>query len=90
MAIFIIFHPLQIIFIHYKSRIARAIRGFVVDEDDNGKYRLERVNKEIVFKLCRVMNKCDRGTERVNPYDAEIFVYKPWITIFFLQFEIMS
>ena len=27
MAIFLIFHPLQIIFIHYKSRIATAIRG---------------------------------------------------------------
>ena len=27
MAIFINFHPLQIIFIHYKSRIATAIRG---------------------------------------------------------------
>ena len=27
MAIFFIFPPLQIIFIHYKSRIAAAIRG---------------------------------------------------------------
>ena len=27
MAIFLIFHPLQIISIHYKSRIATAIRG---------------------------------------------------------------
>ena len=27
MAIFFIFHRLQIIFIHYKSRIATAIRG---------------------------------------------------------------
>ena len=25
--IFYIFHPLQVIFIHYKSRIASAIRG---------------------------------------------------------------
>ena len=34
----LIFKPHQIIFIHYKSRIA------AVDEDDNGKFRLERVN----------------------------------------------
>ena len=27
MSIFLIFHPQQIIFIHYKSRIAAAIRG---------------------------------------------------------------
>ena len=35
-------HPHQIIFIHYKSRIANL--RLVVDEDDNGKFRLERVN----------------------------------------------
>ena len=28
MAILFIFHPLQTIFIHYKSRIATAIRAF--------------------------------------------------------------
>ena len=33
----LIFHPHQIIFIYYNSRL-------VVDEDDNGKFRLERVN----------------------------------------------
>ena len=38
------FKSYQIIFIHYKSRIATAIRGLVVDEDDNGNLRLERVN----------------------------------------------
>ena len=27
MAIFLIFHPLQVVVIHYKSRIATAIRG---------------------------------------------------------------
>ena len=43
MAIFFNFHLLQVIFIHYKSRIATAIRGLWMDEDDNGKFRLERV-----------------------------------------------
>ena len=40
---FFICRPVHVIFIHYKSRIATAIRGFVVVEDDNGKFRLERV-----------------------------------------------
>ena len=39
-----IFHPLQVIFIHYKSIIATAIRG--LDEDDSGKLRLERLKQE--------------------------------------------
>ena len=34
---------IEVIFIHYKSRIATAILQLVVDEDDNGKFRLERV-----------------------------------------------
>ena len=38
-----IFHPHQIIFIHYKSRIA--------DEDDYGKLRLERVKINILNNL---------------------------------------
>ena len=38
-----IFKPHQVIFIHYKSRIATEIRGLVVDEDDNGEFRHERV-----------------------------------------------
>ena len=36
-----IFHPLQVIFIHYKSS-----SRLVVDEDDHGKFRLEMVNGE--------------------------------------------
>ena len=44
MTIFLIFKPHQIIFIHYKSRIATAKSRLVVDEDDNDKFRLERVN----------------------------------------------
>ena len=43
MAIFFIFNPHQIIFIHYKSRIATANTRLVVDEDDNGKSRLQKV-----------------------------------------------
>ena len=41
----LIFHLLQIIFIHYKSRIAMAILKLVVNKDDNGKFRLERVKE---------------------------------------------
>ena len=38
-------HPHQIIFIHYQSRIANSrLVHVVVDEDDNGGFRLERVN----------------------------------------------
>ena len=33
----LIFQPLQVVVINYKSRIAPAIR---VNEDDNGKFRL--------------------------------------------------
>ena len=40
----VIFKPHQVIFIHYKPRIATAINSrLVVDKDDNGKFRLERV-----------------------------------------------
>ena len=35
-----IFKPHQVIFIHYKSSNSRL----VVDEDDYGKFRIERVN----------------------------------------------
>ena len=39
-----------------------------MDEDDNGKFRLERV----------------------NPYKAELFLYRPWRPkVFFFQFEII-
>ena len=41
MGIFFNFKTHQIIFIHYKSRIAAA--RLVVDEDDNGEFMLERV-----------------------------------------------
>ena len=42
--IFFNFKPHQISFIHYKSRIAVAFSRLVVDEDDNRKFRIERVN----------------------------------------------
>ena len=35
----LLFYPHQVVFIHYKSR-----SRLVVDEDDNGKFRLQRVN----------------------------------------------
>ena len=41
---FFICHRLQVIFIHYKSRIAKENSRLVVDEDDNGKFGLERVD----------------------------------------------
>ena len=51
-------HPLQVENCDSNSRL-------VVDDDDNGKFRLERV----------------------NPYNAEIFVYKPWRRKGVFQFE---
>ena len=38
-------HPLQVIFIfHYKVKNCDSDSRFVVDEDDNGKFGLERVD----------------------------------------------
>ena len=49
----------QVIFIHYKSRIATAIRGlYILDEDDNGKFRFERAkweNSNCEWK-CKLVN----------------------------------
>ena len=49
MAIFFILKPHQVIFIHYKSRIATANSRLVVDEDDSGKPRLERVKLKLMI-----------------------------------------
>ena len=52
-------HPLQVENCGSNSRL-------VVDEDDNGKFRLEKV----------------------NPYNADIFVYKSWRPKGYFQFVI--
>ena len=66
-----IFKTQQIIFIHYKSRIATAI---VVDEDGNGKFRLERVKE-------RFKNDCLKMWHRI------IFIfYSAWM---FLPYTII-
>ena len=49
----------------------------VVDEDDNGKFWPERVN--ITFRPERLL----------DPYNAEIFMYKPWRSKGFSIFEII-
>ena len=51
--IFFNFKPYQIIFIRYKPRIARL----VVDEDDNGTFRLKRVKSNIFSYKCLISFK---------------------------------
>ena len=55
-AIFFTFSPTSNHFIHCKSRIATASRNsrLVVDEDDNDKFRLERVKGVIANTISSI------------------------------------
>ena len=65
----LIFKPHQIIFIHYKNCVSNS--RLVVDKDDNGKFRLERVNPYSAgmdFSRQNLTSKVDSHTARVNMF----------------------